>query len=99
MTLIPCVQHCASSTPALSAGEGEAFCAELLLPPFHCPLPGSSLNRSSLTSPVCSQPGAEPELAAAGGEGQRGALGEVEPASSRAIRSAGSRMKELHAGG
>lgn len=98
MTLVPCVQQCASSTPALSAGKGEAFCAELLLPPFHRPLPSSSLNRSSLTSPVRSQPGAEPELAAAGGAGQRGALGEAEPASSRATRPAGSRMEELHAG-
>jgi len=46
----------------------------------------SSLHGSSLSSPVCPQPGAEPELAAARGAGQRAALGEVEPCSSRATR-------------
>lgn len=49
----------------------------------------------SLTSPVPSPPGAEPELAAAGAAGQRGALAEVQRASSQATRPAGSKMGEL----
>lgn len=98
VTVVPCVQYCISRAPALPAAKREAFCADLLLPPFGCPLSGSSLRFSSLTSPVCSQPGAKLELAAARGAGQRGALGEAEPASSQTTGPAGSRTEELHTG-
>lgn len=80
-----------ASLPCLLARERLAAPSS-----FWRPLLSSQLHYSSLTSPVSSQLGAEPELAAAGGAGQRGALAEVECASSQATRPAGSMLEELH---